>query len=65
MQFGFEQCPYCVNSFGFVYIHGHYQCKRCHQNVMPCCGGEQEIIKDEDQKKSTDSQNASEESSRR
>jgi hypothetical protein len=32
---------------------------------MPCCGGEQEIIKDEDQKKSTDSQNASEESSRR
>lgn len=42
MQFGFEQCPYCGNISGFVYIHGHYQCKRCHQNVMPCCGGEQE-----------------------
>ncbi len=42
MQFGFEQCPYCGNISGFVYIHGHYQCKRCHQNVMPCCGGEQQ-----------------------
>lgn len=42
MQFGFEQCPYCGNPSGFVYVHGHYQCKRCHQNVMPCCGGEQE-----------------------
>jgi hypothetical protein len=42
MQFGFEQCPYCGNVSGFIYIHGHYQCKRCHQNVMPCCGGEQQ-----------------------
>lgn len=42
MQFGFEQCPYCGNISGFVYIHSHYQCKRCHQNVMPCCGGEQQ-----------------------
>ena len=42
-QFGFEQCPYCGSRFGFVYVHGHYQCKVCHQNVMPCCGGEQEV----------------------
>jgi hypothetical protein len=41
MQFGFEQCPYCGFQGGFVYVHGHYQCKRCHQNVMPCCSGEQ------------------------
>ena len=42
MQFGFTQCPYCGSSYEFVYVHGHYQCKVCHQNVMPCCGGEQE-----------------------
>jgi len=42
MQFGFEQCPYCGSTKGFVYIHGHYQCKVCHNNVIPCCGGEQE-----------------------
>jgi hypothetical protein len=50
MQFGFEQCPYCGFQGGFIYIHGHYQCKRCHQNVMPCCSGEQEndVKNDED-----------------
>ena len=42
MQFGFEHCPYCGNNSGFIYIHGHYQCKQCNQNVMPCCGGEQD-----------------------
>lgn len=42
MQFGFQQCPYCGNTQGFVYVHGHYQCKVCHQNVMPCCSGEQQ-----------------------
>ncbi|MCU0423247.1 MAG: hypothetical protein MUC81_10590 [Bacteroidia bacterium] len=41
MQFGFDICPYCGNTSGFVYVHGHYQCKRCCQNVMPCCSGEQ------------------------
>lgn len=43
MQFGFEQCPYCGSTAGFVYVHGHYQCRVCNQNVMPCCGGEQEV----------------------
>ncbi len=43
MQFGFTQCPYCGSPNGFVYVHGHYQCKVCHQNVLPCCGGEQEV----------------------
>lgn len=42
MQFGFQQCPYCGSTRGFVYVHGHYQCNTCKQNVMPCCGGEQE-----------------------
>ncbi len=41
MQFGFETCPYCGSIVGFVYVHGHYQCKQCNQNVLPCCGGEQ------------------------
>lgn len=43
MQFGFSICPYCAHHGGFVYVHGHYQCKHCHQNVMPCCSGEQEF----------------------
>lgn len=42
MQFGFQQCPYCGSAQGFVYVHGHYQCHVCKQNVMPCCGGEQQ-----------------------
>lgn len=41
MQFGFQHCPYCGSTKGFVYVHGHYQCNTCKQNVMPCCGGEQ------------------------
>lgn len=40
--FGFQVCPYCNNHTGYDYVHGHYQCKRCKQNVMPCCGGEAE-----------------------
>ena len=47
MQFGFERCPYCGNTNGFIYVHGHYQCKVCNQNVMPCCGGEQESETDD------------------
>jgi hypothetical protein len=47
MQFGFQQCPYCGSTKGFVYVHGHYQCRVCNQNVMPCCGGEQEIAGEE------------------
>ena len=47
MQFGFEQCPYCNSTQGFDYVHGHYQCKVCKQNVMPCCGGEQEFTHNE------------------
>lgn len=53
MQFGFEICPYCGFQEGFVYVHGHYQCKRCHQNVMPCCGGEQEITDTQNEQKDT------------
>jgi hypothetical protein len=49
MQFGFEQCPYCYSHSGFHYVHGHYQCKVCKQNVMPCCGGEQQTESDIDQ----------------
>jgi hypothetical protein len=46
MQFGFDICPYCNSPQGFDYVHGHYQCKVCKQNVMPCCGGEQETQED-------------------
>jgi len=54
MQFGFEICPYCNSSAGFDYVHGHYQCKVCKQNVMPCCGCEQQS---ELEKKDEDAEN--------
>jgi hypothetical protein len=37
---GFYHCPYCHSPSGFVYVHGHYQCHSCGNNVNPCCGGE-------------------------
>ncbi len=45
-SFGFQVCPYCNSQTGFDYVHSHYQCKRCKQNVMPCCGGEVETYMD-------------------
>ena len=35
-------CSYCGHVAGVVFVHGHYQCNHCKQNVVPCCNGEQE-----------------------
>ena len=33
-------CPVCMSSGGNIFVHGHYQCVDCKQNVDPCCSGE-------------------------
>lgn len=35
-----EQCMFCGQIAEMIYVHGHYQCSRCHQVVVPCCNGE-------------------------
>lgn len=32
-------CPFCGQFAGYVFVHGHYQCANCGQNVVPCCEG--------------------------
>ncbi len=34
-----EPCPFCGQFAGYVFVHGHYQCLNCGQNVVPCCEG--------------------------
>jgi len=34
-----EPCPFCASVRGQVFVHGHYQCVDCGQNVTPCCEG--------------------------
>lgn len=36
----FQQCGYCGFSGEMVFVHSHYQCPVCHNNIMPCCEGE-------------------------
>jgi len=33
-------CPYCQNVVEFIWVHGHYQCPRCKNIVVGCCGDE-------------------------
>jgi hypothetical protein len=35
-----ERCIICGHLAEMVWIHGHYQCSRCHQVTVPCCNGE-------------------------
>lgn len=34
-----QPCPFCGQLAGYVFVHGHYQCASCGQNVIPCCDG--------------------------
>jgi hypothetical protein len=36
----FQHCGYCGFSGEMVFVHSHYQCPVCHNNIMPCCEGE-------------------------
>ncbi|MCC6865787.1 MAG: hypothetical protein IT280_06460 [Ignavibacteria bacterium] len=31
-------CPYCRSAVEFLWIHGHYQCPKCKNIVISCCG---------------------------
>lgn len=35
-----EICPVCLSKKGTIFVHGHYQCLECKQNIYPCCSGE-------------------------
>ncbi len=39
MIFFQEPCPFCGSINEPIFVHGHYQCQNCGQNVMPCCEG--------------------------
>ena len=34
------ECGYCGFYGELVWVHSHYQCPRCKNNIMPCCEGE-------------------------
>jgi hypothetical protein len=33
-------CGYCGYYGEMVFVHSHYQCPRCKNNIAPCCEGE-------------------------
>jgi hypothetical protein len=35
-----ERCLFCGQIVQMIWVHGHYQCARCHQITVPCCDGE-------------------------
>jgi hypothetical protein len=35
-----QHCGYCGFHGPMVFVHSHYQCPVCHNNIMPCCEGE-------------------------
>ncbi|NOS83989.1 MAG: hypothetical protein HOP31_02515 [Ignavibacteria bacterium] len=34
----FQFCPYCQSAVEYVWVHGHYQCPKCKNVVISCCG---------------------------
>lgn len=41
-------CGYCGFYGEMVFVHSHYQCPRCKNNIAPCCEGETEQTESED-----------------
>ena len=33
-----QVCPYCQSLVEFIWVHGHYQCPKCKNVVVSCCG---------------------------
>ena len=33
-------CMFCGYPLQLVHVHGHYQCKVCGTNTLPCCDGD-------------------------
>ena len=34
----FQFCPYCQSAVEYIWVHGHYQCPKCKNVVISCCG---------------------------
>lgn len=41
-------CGYCGYYGEMVFVHSHYQCPRCKNNIAPCCEGENFVEEEED-----------------
>ena len=37
-----QKCLRCGRETNYVFVHGHYQCILCGQNIDECCTGEKE-----------------------
>jgi len=35
-----EYCPYCNRETILIWVHSHYQCLKCKNIVLSCCGDE-------------------------
>lgn len=35
-----SHCYFCGHPAAYVHVHGHYQCKVCGTNALPCCDGD-------------------------
>ena len=35
-----EYCPYCNRETVLLWVHSHYQCQKCKNIVLSCCGDE-------------------------
>jgi len=35
-----KRCDFCGANLSLVFVHGHYQCSRCHQVCITCCEGD-------------------------
>jgi hypothetical protein len=33
-----EYCPYCNRETTLIWVHSHYQCQKCKNVVLGCCG---------------------------
>jgi hypothetical protein len=33
-----QVCPYCQSIVELIWVHGHYQCPKCKNVVISCCG---------------------------
>ena len=55
-------CGYCGFYGEMVFVHSHYQCPRCKNNIAPCCEGETADENPEDtQRKVNSTKNAGQE----
>jgi hypothetical protein len=34
----YQFCPYCQSAVEYIWVHGHYQCPKCKNVVISCCG---------------------------